>query len=109
MWFDSGGLETTAARGEDGVEFGQAGDVPVGDRLVQQGPEPLGGLEFRTVGRQEGEADPVGDGQTRRSMPTRIVEHEDNAARVPAAGLGVQQPTVTRRGEIDRTGSGVSC
>jgi hypothetical protein len=84
---DAGGIEATAALGDNCVELGQAGDMSVDDWLVHQGPEPLGGLQFRTVGRQEGEADPVGDGKTLRPVPTGVVEGEDDAALAPGAGV----------------------
>jgi hypothetical protein len=61
--------------------------MPIDDRLVHQRPEPLGGLKFRAVGRQEGEADPVGHGQALGPMPARVVEREDDAALAPGAGL----------------------
>src|SRR5215203_1228370 len=51
-------IELAAARGDDGAEFVQRGDMPIGDRLIHQRPEMLGGLEFGRVGRQEDEADP---------------------------------------------------
>src|SRR3954451_7628087 len=69
-------IELTTARGEDGAEFVERGDVPIDDRLIHQRPEMLGGLEFGRVGRQEDEADPIGDGQAFGSMPAGIVEHE---------------------------------
>ena len=36
---DGGGVETAAALGDGGVELGEAGEAPVGDRLVHQRPE----------------------------------------------------------------------
>src|SRR4051812_2018397 len=47
----------------------------------------LRGLEFGRVGRQEDEADSVGNDQALGSMPAGIVEHEDDAALASRAGL----------------------
>jgi hypothetical protein len=38
---DGGGLEPAAALGDDGLEVGERGEVPVDDGLVDQGPEML--------------------------------------------------------------------
>src|SRR3712207_7838511 len=47
----------------------------------------LGGLEFRTVGRQEHQADPVGDDQILGSVPAGVVQHEDDVAFSASTGL----------------------
>jgi hypothetical protein len=65
--------ECAAAVGEDGVEVLQGGEVAVGDRLVEEGPEPRGQLQLGAVGRQEFEADAVGHDQVGRSMPAGVV------------------------------------
>src|SRR5215207_8272680 len=80
-------MEAAAALGDDGLEVGKGGEVPVGDRLVDQGPEMLGRLRFRAVGRQEDEADPLGDGQALGPVPAGVVEHEDDVALAPGAGF----------------------
>jgi hypothetical protein len=84
---EGSGIELTTARGDGGAEFVERGDVPIDDRLIHQRPEMLGGLEFGRVGRQEDEADPLGDDQTLGSMPAGIVEHENDAALAAGAGL----------------------
>jgi hypothetical protein len=61
--------------------------MPVDDWLIDQWPEMFSGLEFGRRGRQEDEADPVGDGQTLGAMPAGVVEHEDDAALASGAGL----------------------
>src|SRR3712207_6769585 len=104
-------IEPSAALGDDGLEVGEAGEVPVDDGLddglVDQGPEVLGPevlgpevlgpevlgpemlgrLLLRAVGRQEDEADPLGDGQAFRSVPAGVVEPQDDVALAPGAGL----------------------
>jgi hypothetical protein len=84
---EGGGIELATAFGEDGAEVVQRGDMLIDDRLVHHGPEMFGWLEFGRIGRQEDEADPVGDGQVLGSMPARVVEHEDDAALAAGAGL----------------------
>src|ERR687894_3007451 len=69
MWFAGGGLEPSAASGDGGLEVGERGEVPVDDGLVDQRPEVLGRLQLRTGGRQEDEADPLGDGQASGAGP----------------------------------------
>ena len=81
---DQGGVEPTTALGDHGVE---GGEVPVGDRLVDQGPQALGGLQLRAVRGQEHQGDPVGHGQALRPVPAGVVEHEDDVARAPGADL----------------------
>ncbi len=70
---DGIGIQTAAAPGDGGVERVQRGEVPVGDRLVHQRPETLGRLPLRAVGRQEHQADPLGDGQALRPVPAGVV------------------------------------
>jgi hypothetical protein len=53
-------IEAAAALGDDGLEVGEGSEVPIGDGLVDQGPEMLGRLQLRAVGRQEDEL-PVSD------------------------------------------------
>ncbi len=43
---EGGSIELVAARGDDGAEFVERGDMPIDDRLVHQGPEMFRGLEF---------------------------------------------------------------
>src|SRR3954454_13879657 len=43
------------------IEIGQGVEIAVGQRLVDHGPEMLGRLEFRGIGRQELQADAVGN------------------------------------------------
>ena len=71
----------------NGLEFGKGGEVPVGDGLVDQGPQTLGRLQLRAAGRQEHQADPLGDGQALRSVPAGVVQHEDDVAFPAGAGL----------------------
>ena len=49
-------VKTLAALARAGLEVGQGLEVLVGDRLVDQRPEPLGRLELRAAERQMDEA-----------------------------------------------------
>jgi len=79
-------IGAAAALGDDGLKVGKGGEVPVGDRLVDQGSEMLGRLRFRAAGRQEDEADLVGNERAPGSVPARVVEHEDDVALAPGVG-----------------------
>ena len=60
MRLDGLRIEAAAALGDDGLEVGKGGEVPVGDRLVDQGPEMLGRLRFRAVGGRKTRLIPSG-------------------------------------------------
>ena len=84
---EGGGIELATALGDGGAEFVERGEVPIDDRLVHQGPEVLGGLEFGRIGRQEDQADPVRNCEAFGSMPASVVEREDDAALASRAAL----------------------
>jgi hypothetical protein len=64
------GIENATARGDDLLESGQAVEVPVGKRLIQDRPEGLGGLQFGRVPGQINQPDPIRHSQVRRGVPT---------------------------------------
>jgi hypothetical protein len=80
------GSEGDAALGDDGVQFGEAVEVPVDDRLVDMSPEGFGRLELGRIGREIDEADAVGHGE-RRGVPAGAVEHENDDPVGSCAGL----------------------
>jgi hypothetical protein len=84
---EDGGIELATARGDGGAEVVERGEMPIDDRLIQQRPEMLGGLEFGRVGRQEDQADPVRNREAFGAMPASVVEHEDDAALAARTGL----------------------
>ena len=69
--------EGDAALGDGGVEVGEGVEVLVDDRLVHVDPEGFGRLQLGRVGRQEDEADALGNGE-RFGMPAGAVEDEDD-------------------------------
>ena len=86
--------EGPAAFGEDGVERAERLDVAVDDGLVDQRPEVLGRLELGGVGRQVDEADAVGDGEARFGVPAGAVEHQEDDAVAPGAGLRAKAASI---------------
>jgi len=81
------GVEGHTLAGDGFVEIGEAVEVPVDDRLVEVDPQRLSGLELRGIGRQVDETDPLRNGETRRAVPAGVVEHEQDDAVSPGAGL----------------------
>jgi hypothetical protein len=81
------GVEVEAAAGDDPVDLVQGREVPVDERLVEEGPEALGGLELGRVGRQVDEPDAARDGEPRLGVPAGVVEYEHDPAVPPGAGL----------------------
>src|SRR3712207_3531248 len=68
--------------------------MPIRDRLIHHGPAMSGRLAFGRAGRQEDQADPIGDGKAFGSTPAGVVEREDDAAlasRAALAGEGGEQ------------------
>lgn len=63
--------------GDDDVDVGKRLEVPVDDGLVDMNPEGLGRLQLGGVGRQEDEADALGDAE-RQGVPAGAVEDEDD-------------------------------
>jgi len=80
-------LQMAASCGDDRIELFDSVEVNVGERLVDEGPEVLGGLQFRAVGWLIDEPDAVWHGQIFRAVPTGIVELEDDDAIASGAGF----------------------
>ena len=72
-------IENATALGHDVLEFSKGPEVAVGERLIQNGPEVLGGLKLGRLRGQVGEPDPLRHGQVRRGVPAGVVEpkHDD--------------------------------
>ena len=79
--------------------------MPVGERLVDQGPEVLGRLEFGGIGRQELEVDAFGNNQIRGDVPTGAIEHEhDQIVRSGADLTGEGGQDLAEHRRVDRLG-----
>ena len=77
--------EVSTSPVEDGVEIVDAGEVAVGDRLVDQRPEVLGRLQFGRIGWQVNEPDAVRHREIGFGVPAGAVEDEHDAALAPGA------------------------
>ena len=79
--------------------------MPVGERLVDQGPEVLGRLEFGGIGRQELEVDAFGNDQIGGDVPTGAIKHEhDQIVRSGADLTGEGGQDLAEHRRVDRLG-----
>ena len=62
------------------VEFLDACDVRVDDRLVDERPKGFGRLQLGTIGRQMNKANTIRNFQIGRAVPSCIIEHEQDDA-----------------------------
>lgn len=76
----------TASLCDSGIQIVDCVEVFVDERLINQRPKVLGGLEFRAVGRLIDQAQAVGNGQVFRPVPASVVEGEDDDALASGAG-----------------------
>src|SRR3954451_14032970 len=73
-------IENATALGDDVLEISKRLEVLVGERLIQNGPEVLGGLKLGGVWGQVDQPDPIRHSQVRLSVPTGDVEPADDDA-----------------------------
>src|SRR3954471_8043179 len=73
-------IENATALGHDVLEISKRREVLVGERLIQDRPEVLGGLKLGRVWGQVDGPDPIRNSQVRRSVPAGVVEPEDDDA-----------------------------
>ena len=85
------GIESEAAPSDDGVEFLDGLEVSVCDRLVEYGPETFGRLQLGRIGRQVDEAEAFRHREVRRRVPPGAVDHQDDDAALPSAGLAGEE------------------
>lgn len=87
-------MEEAASLGNSSIEVIDCCKVPIDERFVDEGPEVLGRLEFRTAWRLIDQPNAVRDRKVFRAVPAGIVELKDNDAIAASAGLtreGVEQ------------------
>src|SRR3954471_9084109 len=84
-------IENATALGHDVLEISKRREVLVGEWLIQDGPEVLGGLKLGRVWGQVDEPDPIRHSQVRFGVPAGVVElqHDDPLASRP--GLARKQ------------------
>src|SRR3954451_18077516 len=98
-------FEDPATVCDGAFEIGEGVEGLVGERLVEDGPEVLGGLKLGRVWGQIDEPDPVRHDQVWRGVPAGVVEpeHEDALASRPGfAGKQRQQRGKERLGDAVR-------
>ena len=84
-------IDNATALGHYVLEISKRREVLVGEWLIQDGPEVLGGLKLGRVWGQVGEPDPVRNSQVRLSVPTGAVEPEHDDAIRARPGLARKQ------------------
>src|SRR4051794_39153604 len=86
-WFELIGIENATALGDDLLEFSKGPEVAVGERLIQNRPEVLGGLKLGRVAGQVDEPDPIRNSQVRCGVPAGVGEPEHDDALSSRPGL----------------------
>src|SRR5215207_8390347 len=72
-------------------QIGKSRKVAVRKRLIQNGPEVLGGLKLGRVPGQVDEPDPIWNSQVRFGVPAGVVENEHEDAISPRPSLAREQ------------------
>ena len=101
-------IEASATVRDDAFQIGEGLEVLVGEWLIEDGPEVLGGLQFGGVWGQVDGPDPVRDSQVRCAVPAGVVEPEHEDAIPSRPGLTRKQRQQRRKerlGEAFRDGS----
>src|SRR4051794_15912982 len=73
------------------IQIGKSRKVAVRERLIENGPEVLGGLKLGGVWGQVNEPDPLRNSQVRLSVPTGVVELKHDDALPSRPGLTRKQ------------------
>jgi hypothetical protein len=98
-------IEDSATVCDGSFQIGKGLEVLVGERLVEDGPEVLGRLQFGGVARQVDEPEALGHDQVRRGVPAGVVEQKRDhalASRSSLAGKERQQRGEERLGDAVR-------
>jgi len=85
-------IEDPATVCDRAFQIGEGLEVLVGERLVEDGPEVLGGLKLGGVWGQVDEPEAVGHDQVRRGVPAGVVELKHDDALASRPGLAGKQP-----------------
>ena len=80
-------VKHAAALRDDVIQGFDRVEVSIYEWLVDERPKVLCRLQLRAVGGLVEQANAIGDGEILRAVPARVVEHEDDDALVPGAGL----------------------
>ena len=90
-------MENATALGHDVLEISKRPEVLVGEWLIEDGPEVLGGLKLGRVWGQVDGPDPVRDGQVGRGVPAGVVELKHDDALASRPGLTGKQRQKRRK------------
>ena len=90
-------VENATALGHDVLEISKRRKVLVGEWLIEDGPEVLGGLQFGGVWGQVDGPDPVRDSQVRCAVPAGVVQPEHDDAIPSRPGLTRKQRQQRRK------------
>ncbi len=86
-------LEDPATVCDRAFQISEGRKVPVGERLIQDGPQVFGGLKLGRVPGQVDEPDPIRDGQVRLSVPAGVAAPASRANSAnSAAKNGLETP-----------------
>jgi hypothetical protein len=80
-------LEDSATVCDRAFQISKSLEVPVRERLIEDGPEMLGGLKLRRVAGQIDETDPIRHNQVWRRVPAGIVKAKRDDALASCPGL----------------------
>src|SRR5215216_872762 len=95
-------IENAAALGHDLLELSKRPEVPVRERLIQDGPEVFSRLKLRGVAGQVDQPEALGHNQVRCGVPAGVVENEHDdplSSRPGLAGKQRQQRGEERLGD----------
>ena len=84
-------IENATALGDDVLELSKRPEVVVGEWLVEDGPEVLGGLKLGRVRGQVGEPEALRHNQVRCGVPAGAVEPKHDDALASRPGLARKQ------------------
>src|SRR3954447_8597301 len=89
-------IEDPAPVCDGSVQIGEGLEVLVRERLIEDGPEGLGGLKLGGVWGQVDEPNSIRDSQVRRGVPAGVVELKYDDALASRPSLAGKQPQQRR-------------
>jgi len=84
-------IENATALGDDLLEIGKGREGAIGERLIEDRPEVLSGLQFGGVPGQVNGPDAVGHDRVGRGVPAGVVEPEHDEALASCPSLTCKQ------------------
>jgi hypothetical protein len=84
-------IEDPATVCDRAFQIGKGREVPIGEGLIQDGPEVLGGRKLGGVAGQVDQPEALGHDQVRCGVPAGVVEPASDDALAPRPGLARKQ------------------